>query len=362
MSIGSVNMPSSISNDTKMEEYKVWLFNLPETPNLPGTSMEKMNINGKIYVISVDAVSHTNPNYVKNAIINGQKLLNEINISTNLANSPIKSRQDMANLIWALYAEAWQIDPNQHKNSSSLFISYSKLYETLKNAKDKNGKLLSYSRGGKNDSSHLKPFPKSKCSQMGFDAYEKGQFATNKRNELLPYGKNTLLFAKLDRAETGFGKDRTFIKLEDHGIDGGLFSRNTIAHGLDFIKEILNNTSTKENDFRENTAAISKIVQECVRDSKQYVLTKSLSRGLAIASLKGLTALAKFISENKGASSMLQLLEQVISLKIEKNLLKGYQIKAIQEWKRIPHNQNQSTLAYFATHDQSGKEMVLDLS
>jgi hypothetical protein len=58
-------------------------------------------------------------------------------------------------------------------------------------------------------------------------------------------------------------------------------------------------------------------------------------------------------------------LEAKISGRLEgpqKGILKNYQREAIDQWKQTDEGRGEATLAYFATHDQSGKELVLDLS
>jgi hypothetical protein len=50
-----------------------------------------------------------------------------------------------------------------------------------------------------------------------------------------------------------------------------------------------------------------------------------------------------------------------MSSMVDRNLLKAYQIEAIEKWKQIGEVQGKSTLSYFETNDQSGREMVIDL-
>jgi hypothetical protein len=75
----------------------------------------------------------------------------------------------------------------------------------------------------------LKPFKESKESQYGLDAYTAGASATSKRNEILPYSRGTLLFGQVKASESMFGQDRTFIKLEDYGIDNRSTSAGVVA-------------------------------------------------------------------------------------------------------------------------------------
>ncbi|MDR1591176.1 MAG: hypothetical protein LBR92_04270 [Puniceicoccales bacterium] len=78
--------------------------------------------------------------------------------------------------------------------------------------------------------------------------------------------------------------------------------------------------------------------------------------------------LAKFIADIKDreknseqVQNFLNMLEANISEKLEAKILKDYQKDAINEWKSMPENKGKSTLAYFAEHDQSGKELIFDL-
>jgi hypothetical protein len=250
-----------------------------------------------------------------------------------------------------------------------MYVSGTKIYDALAHAKQPDGTALCYTRGGKNDSSHLQPFPNSKATQMGFDGYPEGQSAKAERKEKLPYGRNTLLFGKLSRDETGFGQDRTFIKLESFGI-GGL--GNKIAHGAQYVKKVILGAGkpTKESNFNEKNSPISKIVSSSIADKRNAVpedISQALLADLQLASKKGLTSLAKFITEaktnnqNEPLSAFLEELENNISKQLEGKILKQYQMDAINHWKSEPENAGQSTLAYFMEHDQSAKEMILDL-
>jgi post-segregation antitoxin (ccd killing protein) len=87
-----------------------------------------------------------------------------------------------------------------------------------------------------------------------------------------------------------------------------------------------------------------------------------------LASKQGLTTLAKFIADIKAREkndgqiqNFLSTSKANISEKLEAKILKDYQKDAINEWKSKPENEGKSTLAYFAEHDQSGEEMILDL-
>jgi hypothetical protein len=82
----------------------------------------------------------------------------------------------------------------------------------LNGVKDGSGNSLVHGR--KCLSSHLKPFKNGRDSQFGFDVYDLGVPATDQRGVKSSSGKSTLLFGKIDASESGFGKDRVFIKLE----------------------------------------------------------------------------------------------------------------------------------------------------
>ncbi|MDR0595510.1 MAG: hypothetical protein LBF94_02330, partial [Puniceicoccales bacterium] len=338
-----------------------------------------------IYTIPHDALKGIDIEYVRGAITNGQRLLAAIrnsNISAFEENSPIKSRQDMVDLMWAICAEAWKIDVNYQAGSSAAYVADAdgKIYIALKYAKEESFSLA-YSRGGANDSSHLKPFEESKKSQYGLDAYAAGASATSKRNEILPYGRATLLFGQVKASESMFGQDRTFIKLEDFGTDsrspsagavaqiiGRVFSFwNLLCHGYQWLKKAVLRIGLpdKAQDFTEKTEAISKkVVSFCKKDSEGVSL--SLKEGVKAAAEKGLTALAKFITKQKSESRIpadvkwLKKMEEEISSWLEEDFLKNYQILAIGKWKQDLDNQGRSTLAYFETHDQSAREMVMD--
>jgi hypothetical protein len=60
----------------------------------------------------------------------------------------------MVDLMWALDAEAWQVDEHYQSGSSSMYVSGTKIYDALAHAKQPDGISLCYSRGGQNDSSH----------------------------------------------------------------------------------------------------------------------------------------------------------------------------------------------------------------
>ncbi|MDR3317216.1 MAG: hypothetical protein LBS71_00195, partial [Puniceicoccales bacterium] len=60
--------------------------------------------------------------------------------------------------------------------------------------------------------------------------------------------------------------------------------------------------------------------------------------------------------------TLLKNLEFVISSDIEDKVLKEYQKDEIATWKNTPDGQGKSTLAYFATHNQSATEMNLNLT
>ncbi|MDR1906902.1 MAG: hypothetical protein LBQ03_01640 [Puniceicoccales bacterium] len=325
------------------------------------------------YAVPAKAITEAgaNPDYVTGAIQHGKELLDAINALPERTEgetyeSPIKTRQDMVDLMWALDAESWRIDKHYQSSSSSMYISGTKIYDALVNAKQADGTPLCYSRGGENDSSHLKPFPNSKATQMGFDAYEQGQSAGADRPEKLPYGRNTLLFGRLSKEETGFGQDRTFIKLESFGT-GGI--GNMLAHGMQYVKKVALGMGkpTKESDFNEKTNSTSKTVSSFIKEqqkSSSIDISESLKSELQTASKKGLTALAKFVADQKinnpQAQPFLENLEQSVSEALNGSL-KEYQRTAIDQWKSESGNENKSTLAYFETHDQSGKEMILDL-
>ncbi|MDR0445268.1 MAG: hypothetical protein LBG98_03230 [Puniceicoccales bacterium] len=347
-----------------------------------------MTIGEVKYAIPADGIpaGMTDEN-VKEEITRGLELLGQINnldSGSLLENSPIGSREDMVSLTWALDAKAWKVSLEFQRGSSSMYVSDEdhKIYNALKGAKDENGKSFAYSRGGENDSSHLKPFPTSKATQYGFDAYGPGQSATAPRDVklLLPYGRNTLLFGELKPDETGFSKNRTFIKLEGAGIDSrvtGFRARwnsltNLVSHGLGWVKKVLlkMNDLTRGNDFRENATPVSKMVSSFFKNYDGPMDENTL-KGIKSAAGRGLTALARHIQSLKDAPSTsnqvaqdIQNLENAISAKLgdsRKGILKDYQQEAINQWKQTPEGHGQSTLAYFSTHDQSGKELVLDL-
>jgi hypothetical protein len=285
----------------------------------------------------------------------------------------------MANLMWALDAKAWKISSQYQSGSGSMYVSDEdhKIYNALLGAKDESGVELVYGRGGKNESSHLKPFSRGKASQYGFNAYENGQSAAASRDVQLPYGKNTLLFGSLDPGETGFTKERIFIKLEGFGTDcqaTGLKSRwnsftNLLSHGLGWFKKVFLgiNSLTRENDFREKTTAVSKMVSFfCERYDGE--VEKDTLEQVKSASSRGLTTLAKCIQElnsSDNPSLFLQDFENEINEQLEdpqKGILKNYQQTAVDQWKQTDEGHGKSTLAYFATHDQSGRELILDIS
>ncbi|MDR0679543.1 MAG: hypothetical protein LBF42_00665 [Puniceicoccales bacterium] len=348
--------------------------------------IENIKINGEIYTIPSNALKGIDIEYARNAITDGQRLLADIrsrNISALEENSPIKSRQDMVDLMWAICAEAWKIDPNYQAGSSAAYVADPdrKMYAALKHAKDGDFPLA-YFRGSANDSSHLKPFKESKESQCGLDAYAAGTSATSKRNEILPYGRGTLLFGQIKASESMFVQDRTFIKLEDYGTDNRSISAGVVAqirgrvlsfwnllrHGYQWLKKTVLRIGLpdKTQDFTEKTEAIfKKVASFCKKGSEGVSL--SLKEGAKAAAEKGLTALAKFVTEQKRGNETavdiewLGKVEEEISSWLEKDFLKDYQMLAIGKWKRDLANQGRSTLAYFETHDQSAREIVIDL-
>jgi predicted ATP-binding protein involved in virulence len=128
--------------------------------------------------------------------------------------------------------------------------------------------------------------------------------------------------------------------------------------------------STKENDFNEKTNSVSKMVSSFVENRKDNIpknMSAGFQSGFQSASKKGLTSLAKFIaaekanSNNEQVRTFLEELENSIGKQLEGKTLKDYQKSAIDEWKAKPGNEQKSTLAYFMEHDQSGKEIILDL-
>jgi hypothetical protein len=351
------------------------------TASGPSTQeITQVEIEGRTYAIPTAALKGVDAEYAQKAIAHGLELLGQIDDAdpdTLLTESPIHSRQDMADLMWALDAKAWEVAPEYQSGSGSMYVSDEghRIYNALKGAKDEYNNSFAYGRGGRNDSSHLKPFKNGKASQFGFDAYEPNQSANAERDVRLPYGKNTLLFGSLETGETGFSKERTFIKLEDFGTDSqvtGFRARwnsflNLLSHGLGWFKKVFLkiNNLTKENDFRENTTVVSKMVSSFCEYHGE--IDRDTLNRIKSAANCGLTALAKCIQELNSSDSLspfLQDLEREISEQLEdprKGILKEYQQTAIEQWKETDEGRGKSTLAYFATHDQSGKELVLDL-
>jgi hypothetical protein len=108
--------------------------------------IENIEINGEIYTIPSNALKGIDIEHAKKAITNGQRLLGDIrsrSISALEENSPIKSRQDMVDLMWAICAEAWKIDLNYQAGSSAAYVADpdGKIYAALKHAKDGNFSL-----------------------------------------------------------------------------------------------------------------------------------------------------------------------------------------------------------------------------
>ncbi|MDR1591177.1 MAG: hypothetical protein LBR92_04275 [Puniceicoccales bacterium] len=116
---------------------------------------------------------------------------------------------------------------------------------------------------------------------MGFDAYPKGQSAEAEREEKLPYGGNTLLFGKLSAQETGFERNRTFVKLESFSTGG---FGNMVAHGMQYVKKVILGLEkpTKENDFNEKITSIANMVSSLVKNS-QNIMPKGFQSSLQLA-------------------------------------------------------------------------------
>jgi hypothetical protein len=131
-----------------------------------------VNVNGKAYAIPFKALEGCDGAYVQRAIGSGLELLSEIQKADTFLlenNSPINSRQKMADLIWALDAKAWEIDSSYQLGSGAMDVSdeENKKYTALKGANDASGNSFVCSRKGR--SSHLEPFKSGKDSQFGFD-------------------------------------------------------------------------------------------------------------------------------------------------------------------------------------------------
>jgi hypothetical protein len=343
--------------------------------------MLNLKIRGSVYTVPAGALQGTDVEYAREAIERGLKSLQKImagNPDELRKNSPIHSRQDMADLMWALDAEAWKISPRYQASGSAMYVSdaENKIYAALLGAKDGEGKPFAYFRGGKNDSSHLQPFPNSKASQYGFNAYEDGASATDPREVKLPYGKNTLLFGKLEKTESGFGKNRSFIKLESYGTDSrgtGIKARwnsfkNLLCHGLEWFTKCLCgiDSSTRESNFTEKTTSIHRAVSSFCEEHGNGV-EGDFWNGLKSAAERGLTALAQHVEKLKAMdlppkqAAFLMELEGSINRQLEGSILKEHQLETLEEWQSSGEGDGQSALAYFARHDQSGREIILDL-
>jgi hypothetical protein len=200
-------------------------------------------------------------------------------------------------------------------------------------------------------SSHLKPFKKSRKTQRGI----------NLGDQKLPYGRKTLLFGHLNKTETEFSANRTFIKIEGHGIYGkGVSMGETMGHLQNWAAK---SDGTREDlrlnrtDFREKTGAIV----EGLSGVFSAITNEKLRKDLKSAAKKGLTALANFIKKHHhekeyGLSSETgKKIREAIDEALKDQILKGYQQEATKAWIADEPQTARTALSYFETHDQSGR-------
>ncbi|MDR2030608.1 MAG: hypothetical protein LBP65_04060 [Puniceicoccales bacterium] len=287
-------------------------------------------------------------------VTEGQKLLATIKDRSEnelINSSPLRSTADVAAVIWALNVEAWKIDSNFQQLSSAMTIPEDRVYLALQNAQTNDGKKLCYGRGGAGQSTHLKPFPTSKGTQLGMDI----------KDVPLPYGKTTLLVGNLRKEETGFSENRTFLKLESYGTKSFI---DKLGHLLSLIRTAFHSV-TRNMDFREKTTKISRHVADfCKRNPPPAAIDR---KQLQIAAQKGLCNLARHramlateVATPEADREIGQWLTAFASSTdkfLEKKILKDGECGAIEKWKAA--DPGRSTLAYFCDRPQIGSEISL---
>jgi hypothetical protein len=299
------------------------------------------------HTIPADALGTLSPEQAEQLIAAGKVLLDKIAHCSEAeleTNSPIHSTADMAAILWALTALALGIDDNFQRSSSAMTVPDGNLYQAMAGATTADGAKLCYDRGGTGKSTHLKPFPNSKKTQLGVDI----------KDEPLPYGKGTVLIGLVRKDETGFPNDLTYVKMEAHGIQ-------TIWDMLNHLINLIQTTFhkvTRDEDFREKTTKISKHIATFLKADPPPA---GISAGdLSSAAAKGLTALARCrqnLAQSGAADKWLTRLDASVDKMLDEKVLKQYQRNAIGEW-RQSHPQG-STLLYFAEQQQIGAEMAL---
>ena len=233
--------------------------NDPKKTDINYIEMSKIKTNNGTYELpkAMYKQSSVKPEEAVKRIEHGKKVYEKIKDNKNEGENDLVindslSKKDVSDLVWFLEYKACHKNNKYSSNSSNMRVpdDDSKIYNAIKHMaidEDKNDATGGvYVRGGKwmfgliHESSHFKTKNAKtiKQSQIGLD-FKFGE---------LPFGKRTILLAHGNPDGVGNIEEGTYLKLEDVGINGGVF--DTIKHGLNYFKS-KGKVISHDVDFRE---------------------------------------------------------------------------------------------------------------